>query len=241
MNNRTEVNRRSPNHGFVREYYDRIYYKTTGSRTEIPNHYRRLARRLQPWRGKRLLDVACGTGEWLRAATNYGALPAGVDISRVALDACGTALPQARLHCGPAEELPFRDGEFDFISCLGALEHFIDPAKALRQMIRVAKPNADFLLLLPNADFPPRRLGLYSGTEQAAVREEVRSLEGWQTLFESAGLKVVKRWRDLHVLSLSWIARGPWYGWPLRGAQALALPLWPLSWQYQVYHLCALR
>ncbi|HEU4342883.1 MAG TPA: hypothetical protein VFU31_15085 [Candidatus Binatia bacterium] len=108
-------------------------------------------------------------------------------------------------------------------------------------MIRAAKPNAGFLLLVPNADFPPRRLGLYSGTEQAAVREEVRSLEGWQTLFQSAGLKVVDRWRDLHVVSVAWITRGPWYGWPVRGAQALALPLWPLSWQYQVYHLCALR
>lgn len=177
MDSRSEVNPRSPNHSLVREYYDRIYYKTTGSRAEIPKHYRRLARRLQPWRGKRLLDVACGTGEWLRAAANYGALPAGVDISRVALDACGAALPLARLHCGPAEELPFGDREFDFISCLGALEHFIEPAKALRQMVRVAKPSADFLLLVPNADFPPRRLGLYAGTEQAAVREEVRSLE----------------------------------------------------------------
>jgi len=26
---------------------------------------------------------------------------------------------------------------------------------------------------------------------------------------------------------------------PLRAAQALALAAWPLSWQYQVYHLCA--
>lgn len=130
MDNRSELNPRAPDHSFVREYYDRIYYGTTGNRTEIPNHYRRLARRLQPWRGKHLLDVACGTGEWLRAAANCGAVPAGVDISRVALDACGTALPQARLHCGSAEELPFEDGQFDFISCLGALEHFIEPRKS---------------------------------------------------------------------------------------------------------------
>ena len=105
-------------------------------------------------------------------------------------------------------------------------------------MIRTAKPDAMFLLLVPNAGFLTRRLGLYAGTHQAAMREEIRSLQAWQELFASAGLCVIKRWKDLHVLSLSWITQGPWYQWPLRAAQALALPFWPLSWQYQVYHLC---
>ena len=225
-------------YAFIREYYDRVYHRNSEVEPKIPNHSRRLAQRFEPWQGKRLLDIGCGTGAWLRAASSLGARPAGVDISQVALDACRRFLPQAELHCGPAEELPFGDGEFDFVSCLGALEHFIDAEKALQEMIRVAKPTADFLLLVPNANFLPRRLGLYSGTEQAEVREEVRSLEGWQRLFESTGLHVNQRWRDLHVLSRSWIAHGPWYGWPLRGAQALALPLWPISWQYQVYHHC---
>ena len=108
-------------------------------------------------------------------------------------------------------------------------------------MIRTAKPDAMFLLLVPNAGFLTRRLGLYAGTHQAAMREEIRSLQAWQELFASAGLHVINRWKDLHVLSPSWIARGPVYLWPLRAAQALALPFWPLSWQYQVYHLCGLK
>jgi SAM-dependent methyltransferase len=178
---------------------------------------------------------------WLRATAALGALPSGVDISKVALNICRTALPRAVLHCGPAEELPFPAGQFDFVSCLGALEHFLDPVGALREMVRVAKPGAQFLLLVPNADFLPLRMGLYGGTAQASVREELRSLEGWQELFEAAGLVVLKRWRDLHVLSAGWIAQGPWYLWPIRLAQALLLPVWPLSWQYQVYYHCLLR
>ena len=178
---------------------------------------------------------------WLRAAAALGAVPSGVDISKVALDTCRNALSHAELHCGPAEKLPFPDGQFDFISCLGALEHFLDPVSALREMVRVARRDAQFLLLVPNADFPPLRMGLYGGTAQASVREELRSLEGWQELFESAGLTVVKRWRDLHVLSASWITLGPWYLWPIRLAQALLLPVWPLSWQYQVYYHCLSR
>jgi SAM-dependent methyltransferase len=227
--------------GEVREYYDCVYHRNVAVGSEVSPHLRRLARRFQPWKGKRLLDVGCGNGTWLRAAADLGAVPTGVDISQVALDACRQALPSAELYCEPAEELPFSESEFDFVSCLGALEHVLKPQVALREMIRVAKPDAPFLFLVPNAGFLSRKLGFYSGTEQAAVCEEWRSLPGWQDLFESVGLRVLRRWKDLHVLSPSWILRESWYRWPLRAGQALALTLWPLSWQYQVYHLCALR
>lgn len=240
MDSKTLVKSPSLDHTEIRDYYDRHYYKNVREES-VPSHYRRLARRFEPWQGKRLLDVGCGSGIWLRAATELGAVPAGVDISQVALDACKQTLPLAELRCGAAESLPFADREFDFVSCLGALEHFLDPLAALREMFRVAKPEACFLLLVPNASFLTRRLGLFSGTQQVDVREDVRTLGEWQKLFESSGLIVRHRWRDLHVISLSWIFRGRWFGWPLRAAQALALPFWPLSWQYQVYHLCTVR
>lgn len=225
----------------LRDFYDRVYYAGARAPGAIPAHYRRLAKKLQPWTNLRLLDVACGTGQWLGAAAAFGAIPAGVDISQKALDLCRQALPQAELHCGAAEQLPFTDRQFDVVSCLGALEHFLDPETALREMVRVAKPDALFILLVPNAGFLPARLGLYSGTQQADIREEIRSLSEWRELFAGAGLRVRHRWRDLHVISPSWILRGPWYGWPVRAAQAFALPLWPLDWQYQVYHLCTIQ
>jgi ubiquinone/menaquinone biosynthesis C-methylase UbiE len=228
-------------HRRIRDFYDQVYYRTHPAGEEVPRHLRRLALRFHPWKDARLLDVACGPGMWLQAAAALGALPAGVDISDVALDLCRKALPQADLYCGPAEKLPFADRQFDFVSCLGALEHFLDPRSALREMVRVAKPQAQILLLVPNADFPPIRLGLYRGTNQSGVLEELRSLAEWQELFESAGLVIMKRWRDLHVLSSRWITLGPWHFWPIRLAQAAMLPLWPLCWQYQVYYQCSLR
>jgi len=225
----------------IREFYDRVYYSNASADGVVAAHYRRLARKFQPWRGHQLLDIACGTGDWLSAAAALGALPCGADISQKALEVCRQRLPQAELHCGQAESLPFADQRFDVVSCLGALEHFLDPLAALREMVRVAKPNAVFVLLVPNADFLPARLGLYRGTHQADVREELRTLAEWRALFEAAGLRVRQRWRDLHVLAPEWILRGPWYGWPVRAAQAFALPCWPLAWQYQVYHLCTVK
>jgi ubiquinone/menaquinone biosynthesis C-methylase UbiE len=237
----TSREKHSLHHDDVGYFYDRVYYQATKDGQLPSRHLRRLARRFEPWKGRQVLDVACGAGHWLQAIADCGAVPAGIDISQVALNACKTALPLAELHCGPAEQLPFDEQQFDFVSCLGALEHFLAPEVALREMKRVAKPNARLLLLVPNAEFLSSRLGLYKGTLQSSIKEEARSLPEWQELFESAGLRVQSRWKDLHILSASWIFRGKFYQWPLRAAQALALPFWPLAWQYQVYHLCVVK
>ena len=179
------------------------------------------------------------SGCWL--VKNEGAIPYGVDISEKAIAVCKSTMPEGQFYIQPAESLPFEKNMFDLVTCLGALEHFVNPGQALKEIVRVAKPDAKILILVPNADFLTRRLGLYSGTNQAQVSEAVRSLQEWNKLFEKSGLVVKKRWRDLHVLSGSWILSGKWHLIPLRAAQALALAIWPLRWQYQVYHLCDLR
>lgn len=222
----------------IRRFYDAHYHAGAAPGRAVPGHLRRLARRLGIQAGQRLLDVACGTGEWLRAARARGAIPSGVDLSARAIEVCRADLPAGTFHAGPAEHLPFAEAGFDVVSCLGSIEHFVDPLAALREMVRVAKPGASFVLLVPNAGFLTRRLGLYGGTQQAAVREDVRTLAQWEHLFAQAGLQVLERWKDLHVLSWRWISQaGPWRI-PLRAAQALALAAWPLAWQYQVYFRC---
>jgi SAM-dependent methyltransferase len=147
-------------------------------------------------------------------------------------------LPGADLREGVAEQLPFDDARFDLVTCLGSLEHFLDQPRALAEMRRVARPGARVLILVPNAGFLTRRLGLSRGTWQAGVRETVRSLDEWDRMLRDAGLKPRARWRDLHVLDGRWIRSGRPITWPLRLAQALALPLWPMAWQYQVYFDC---
>ena len=233
------MNLRSNEFNDIRRYYDSVYHEAAQPYRHASAHLLRLVSKVGIRRGQRVLDVACGTGQWLYAAGRVGAIPYGIDLSEKAIDVCRTVMPAGIFYAQPAEVLPFEGGVFDIVSCLGALEHFVDPRAALTEMVRVARPDAKILLLVPNADFPTLRLGLYSGTAQTVAKEEVLTLEEWKRLFESCGLEVRRRWRDLHVLSWSWISsRGP-AAIPLRAAQALSLRLWPLRWQYQVYHLCA--
>jgi SAM-dependent methyltransferase len=147
-------------------------------------------------------------------------------------------MPSGEFHVAAAEDLPFEPDYFDVVTCMGSLEHFVDKPAALREMQRVAKPDAVFVLLVPNAGFATRRMGFFRGTLQTAIREDVYSLAAWEKLFNDNGLELMARWRDLHVLSWQWISQKNPLLWPVRAAQALALAVWPISWQYQVYHLC---
>jgi SAM-dependent methyltransferase len=226
-------------HQAVREFYDREYYGSgeTGA-SALPWHQRLMAARLGALEGKFVLDIACGTGQWLAEMAQRGARTAGIDISERAVAKCKSRLPDADVRQGLAESLPFSDGMFDVVTCLGSLEHFLDQPQALREMVRVAKPGARLLILVPNAGFLTRRLGLYGGTGQVAIKETVRPLAEWELLLRGAGLRVTRRWRDLHTVSLSWICRGSISRWLPRGLQAIALLVWPLGWQYQVYFDC---
>jgi SAM-dependent methyltransferase len=222
----------------IRNFYNTVYYKNALPDQKIPGHFTRLAAKLQIQAGQQILDVACGKGQWLLAVSRRGGKTAGIDISSKAIDICKTVLPEGEFHVGSAESLPFGSNRFHVVSCLGAVEHFLDPYKALQEMVRTARDDAIFLILVPNMGFLTRRLGLFHGTAQAGIKEEWRTLDGWQQLIESAGLQVKGTWKDLHVLSWSWIASRRWFLIPLRALQAIALIFWPLAWQYQVYHLC---
>jgi SAM-dependent methyltransferase len=222
----------------IKNFYNTVSYKNAIPDKKILGHFTRLAAKLKIQADQQVLDVACGKGQWLQAVHRLGGKTAGIDISSKAIEICRSVLPDGEFYVGPAETLPFGDNRFQVVSCLGALEHFIDPQQALKEMVRTAADDAIFLILVPNAGFLTRRLGLYRGTAQADIKEEWRTLDGWKQLLESAGLEIEKTWRDLHVLSLSWITARKWYHIPLRAFQAIALVSWPLSWQYQVYHQC---
>lgn len=53
----------------------------------------------------------------------------------------GSLLPKGELLTGTAEAIPRPDESFDVITCFNALDHMLDPDKALSEMRRVLKPD----------------------------------------------------------------------------------------------------
>lgn len=135
--------------------------------------WRKRAIRKMGCRGKDavVLDLACGTGDFsleLAGNTGPGAKIYAVDISEGMLDEMrrkvekeGTG-PKIEIITSPAEELPFPDGMFDYVSVAFGIRNFEDREKALRGIHRVLKKGGTLAIL--ELSVPEGRLlrGLYN-------------------------------------------------------------------------------
>ena len=94
--------------------------------------------------GSRVLDLACGDGDygdWLADRVGPSGLVVGVDILPAYLDAAKrSARPKARFLRAPIERLPFADGAFDVAWCAQSFYSLPDPVDALKHMARVVRP-----------------------------------------------------------------------------------------------------
>lgn len=112
------------------------------------------------YRGKSILEVACGEG------TKLSRLEAkkrtGLDISKVAIKQAKRKLTHAIV--GDAEHLPFKDGEFDATLSFFSLEHFEHPESVINEMIRVTKRVGELVILAPNFGAPNRASPCFRGS-----------------------------------------------------------------------------
>jgi SAM-dependent methyltransferase len=104
-------------------------------------------------RPRRVLEVGCGEGIVLAtlAARLPGARFDGLELDETTLERARARCPGARLVRGDACELPFEDRSFDLVVCLEVLEHLPEPARALRELRRVARTGC--LLSVPHEPF----------------------------------------------------------------------------------------
>lgn len=105
--------------------------------------------------GDRILDVACGPGNFSRTfakAVGPDGLVVGIDASQTMLSRGVSELREAAvgnvaLVRGDGAALPFRDRSFDGVCCFAALHLFDDPFAALDEMRRVLGPRGRIALM----------------------------------------------------------------------------------------------
>lgn len=134
--------------GWTREAYDAIY-QDHGIRL-LDSFYRWLLRLLDPAPGRRLLDVACGEGVLPRIArAQFGLDAYGSDLSLAGLRIAGGEGGSGFVTAS-GEGLPFADASFDYVTCVGSLEHFLDMEAGVREIVRVLRSAGTALILVPN-------------------------------------------------------------------------------------------
>jgi ubiquinone/menaquinone biosynthesis C-methylase UbiE len=226
----------------VRSWYNRRYASLGLDSMRPVEAYPPLLDLLDVRAGGALLDVSCGSGFLLQAASERGLAAYGVDLSDAAVHLAHQVSPDSRVAVGAGENLCFRDASFDYVTCLGSLEHFLDIDRGLQEMLRVAKPAAQFCIMVPNRDFAGWKLRGHQGTAQQDINERLLSLAEWRRTFEHQGMRVRRvvpdRWHAVKWRSNRALA--PW-----RAAKGLLLEvawtLLPLAWEYQFIFLLERR
>ena len=177
--------------GDVAAWFDATYRQKGLHYLRPPRAYPIFVQLLGGKPGERLLDIACGPGLLLCAALERGIAASGIDLSQEAVALARELVPAADVRQGNAENLPFADATFDCVTCLGSIERFLDRERALREMLRVARPGARFCFLVRNAStFVWRfwRQGL--GRREVKGHQDALKLAQWRELFGRCGFVV---------------------------------------------------
>lgn len=85
------------------------------------------------------LDIGTGTGNLLRIAQEYFRMCVGGDISENLLSKIKEQFPKCYLIASDAENLPFKNNQFNCVSCYALLHHLYEHEKLFRECHRILK------------------------------------------------------------------------------------------------------
>jgi SAM-dependent methyltransferase len=129
-----------------------------------------LINRYAPLAGKRLLDVGCGLGMYVRKFHAFSAATFGVDIDLEKLAEAAETLPN--LAQSPTENLPFPANSFDVILLHEVIEHMHSDQEAIAEAHRCLKPGGRLAIFAPNRLYPLETHGFYLGKRYYFARSD---------------------------------------------------------------------
>ncbi|WP_170915007.1 MULTISPECIES: class I SAM-dependent methyltransferase [unclassified Mycobacterium] len=101
---------------------------------------------LDPWRGRSLLDIGCGDGDFTNLASCRGATVTGLDACPALVEVAQKKTPSGSFEVGDMEDLPFPDGAFTVVTAFNCLHFASEPACAIDEAIRVMRPDGYLVL-----------------------------------------------------------------------------------------------
>ncbi|MBI4301686.1 MAG: class I SAM-dependent methyltransferase [Chloroflexi bacterium] len=120
-----------------------------------------LVRQYVSLEGKRILDIGCGTGTYVRQFRSFSDEVYGVDIDAERVKEGGQTLPN--LAIAQSESLPFADNSFDVTFLHEVIEHVADEHRTVREAYRVTKGKGSLIIFAPNRLYPFETHGFFWG------------------------------------------------------------------------------
>ncbi|MEJ0034109.1 MAG: class I SAM-dependent methyltransferase [Bacteroidota bacterium] len=103
-------------------------------------------------RGKKMLEIGVGLGADHQMFAMNGANLHGIDLTERAIERTRTRLEllglKSQLQVGDAENLPFKDEEFDFVYSWGVIHHSPNTPRAVEEIHRVLRKNGQARVMI---------------------------------------------------------------------------------------------
>jgi SAM-dependent methyltransferase len=146
--------------------------------------------------GMRVLDVGCGSGEYLAMLASAGAAVAGIDPAPGMIELARARVSGADIRVGAVESLPWPDASFDAVTAVNCLQFADDPDAALAEMTRVTVPGgcvvvANWADAAHNDIHVLEQAVAASFDEEVPPDDELRVPGGLEDLFSRGGLALV--------------------------------------------------
>jgi ubiquinone/menaquinone biosynthesis C-methylase UbiE len=121
-----------------------IGYDTT--RKADPEITRRLYNNLQVFDHKKVIDIACGSGNYTNALFDLGINISGSDISMEMLNKAKQKNDRIEWREADVISLPFDNNEFFGATCILAIHHFQDLHKSFNEINRILNDGSRFVI-----------------------------------------------------------------------------------------------
>lgn len=178
--------------GYQKKYMERSRKEELLEKSKKEKFHKQMLKLMQKFgNGGTLLDFGCGSGYFLHYAERERYECYGIDLSTVAVENAKQVTQKTKLVVENGEESHFEDGLFDFVTCFGSLEHFLNVEKGAKEIARLMDASGVAIITLPNSDFLYWKVtGKKPTTGQPLERY---ATEGeWRNLLEENGLKVME-------------------------------------------------
>jgi len=146
------------------------------------------------------LDVACGPGTLVLALAARVRFARGIDLTEEMLRQAREFQRERRIvnacfDCGDAEQLPYPAAAFDLVTCQCSIHHMPKPELALREMLRVIKPEGRLVIIDSLAPESDAKFELFNRIEKIRDPSHARALRltTFVRLFDEHGLQITRQ------------------------------------------------
>jgi ubiquinone/menaquinone biosynthesis C-methylase UbiE len=99
-------------------------------------------------KGRKVLDLGCGSGISTKRLHNFGAKVKGVDLSKNLIEIAKKDNPNIEFYASTGKKTPFHKNEFNIVSS-GLMVHYIENLNTLfKEVSRILKKNGSFVFSL---------------------------------------------------------------------------------------------